>query len=122
MGVEQRGSGVRILAEEGDPNAEVAANLVAELYELVRRGHALHPSDVEHAIRILRTDPGADLGSYFEDTILQTVEGRALAARSAGQRRYVELLRTREIVFGVGPAGTGKTYLAMAVADGSTPG
>ena len=116
MVVEQRGSGVRVVGDDGDTRADLAVRLISELYSLIQRGHALHPSDVEHAIRIVRTDPGADLVSYFEDTILVTVEGRALCARSAGQRKYVEQLRTHDIVFGVGPAGTGKTYLAMAVA------
>ncbi|MEQ1500664.1 MAG: PhoH family protein [Myxococcota bacterium] len=71
---------------------------------------------MEHAIRILRTDPSADLAAYFEDTILVNVDGRPLCPRSAGQRAYVDLLRSHDVVFGVGPAGTGKTYLAMAAA------
>jgi phosphate starvation-inducible protein PhoH and related proteins len=106
---------VRITAEDSG-SAGVAARLLTELYGLIQRGHALTPSDVEHALRIVRTDPGSDLRSYFEDTILVNVDGRPLSARSAGQRRYVDLLRQHHVVFGVGPAGTGKTYLAMAFA------
>jgi phosphate starvation-inducible PhoH-like protein len=123
--VEARGSSVRVGAGESsdrtdtdspDNRVELAARLITELYGLVERGHGLRPTDVEHAIRIMRTDPKAQLVSYFEDTVVMNVDGRSLSPRSAGQRRYVELLRTHEIVFGVGPAGTGKTYLAMAAA------
>src|SRR5690606_25922511 len=60
--------------------------------------------------------PGADLRSYFNDVITQNIEGRPISPRSPGQRAYVHALRNHEITFGVGPAGTGKTYLAMAMA------
>ncbi|MEQ1567219.1 MAG: PhoH family protein [Myxococcota bacterium] len=115
MTLEQRGSGLRVSTD--DPvRSDLAVKLLRDLYALVARGHALHPSDVEGALRIVRGDPQADLASYFEDTLLVTVEGRPVVARSAGQRRYVALLRAHELVFGIGPAGTGKTYLAMAAA------
>jgi phosphate starvation-inducible PhoH-like protein len=123
--VEARGSSIRVVAGEpsdrtetdsAENRADLAARLITELYGLVERGHGLRPADVEHAIRIVRTDPKAQLVSYFEDTVVVNVDGRSLSPRSAGQRRYVELLRTHEIVLGVGPAGTGKTYLAMAAA------
>ncbi len=114
--VEQRGSGVAIDAEDGDVRGEVAARVLSELYALVERGHALHRNDVAHAVRILRSDPSADLAGYFGDAILVTNEGRPITPRSAGQRQYVDSLRNHEVVFGIGPAGTGKTYLAMAVA------
>jgi phosphate starvation-inducible PhoH-like protein len=114
--VEQRGSSIAVGVGPEDPRGDVAERVLRELYALVARGHALHPSDVQHAARILRSDPSADLGAYFEDTILIALDGRPVHARSAGQRRYIEALRDHDVVFGVGPAGTGKTYLAMAVA------
>lgn len=126
VAIEARGNSVRVLLNEGDPlgtptaensqRSELATKLIRELYGLVARGHSLRPTDVEHAIRIVRTDPGADLVAYFEDTVVVNVDGRSLSPRSAGQRRYVEILRSHDVVFGVGPAGTGKTYLAMAAA------
>ncbi|MEZ4239534.1 MAG: PhoH family protein [Myxococcota bacterium] len=106
---------MRITGED-TTRVALAARVLSELYTLVQRGHAIGPTDVEHALRIVRTDPGSDLQSYFEDTIVVNVDGKPLCARSAGQRRYVEQLRSHQLVFGVGPAGTGKTYLAMAVA------
>ncbi len=113
--IEQRGSDVRITAEPGR-DAEAGVKVLVSLYELAERGHELTPADVEHALRIVRSEPDADLASYFEDTIVMNVDGRPVCARSPGQRTYVELLRRHEVVFGIGPAGTGKTYLAMAMA------
>jgi phosphate starvation-inducible PhoH-like protein len=72
--------------------------------------------DVRHSLRILRDDPASDLRSFFADTILTNLDNRPIAPRSAGQRAYVHALRAHDIVFGVGPAGTGKTYMAMAMA------
>jgi phosphate starvation-inducible PhoH-like protein len=86
---------------------------------LVRNGHPLHGADVEHALRIVSRDPDADLNSYFQDSVLVTSSGRSITPRTAGQRDYVDMLRRHEVVFGVGPAGTGKTYLAVAMAAAS---
>jgi len=95
---------------------DAGARVLKSLYGLVERGHALSPVDVEHALRIVRSEPDADLASYFEDTIVVNVDGKPVCARSPGQRGYVDLLRRHEVVFGIGPAGTGKTYLGMAMA------
>lgn len=116
VSVDQRGSALRVVADGDDGRADLAAKVLLQLYRLIERGHGVTPADVEHALRIVRADPQADLQSYFEDTIVVTVEGKPLCARSPGQRQYVQALRTHDIVFGVGPAGTGKTYLAMAAA------
>lgn len=115
--VGQRGSDIMIggsVGPESDP--ELAAVAVNQLYGLVTRGVELRPLDVEHALRILKRDPAADLASFFSQAILIGVDGRPIVPRSAGQQHYVNVLRAYDIVFGVGPAGTGKTYLAMAVA------
>lgn len=112
--VTQRGNQI-LVSGEPLPVARVR-NLLEQLDGLVATGHALHKSDVTHALRILADDPEADLGTFFKETILMGVEGRRITPRSAGQREYLQALRTHDIVFGVGPAGTGKTYMAMAVA------
>lgn len=114
--VEQRGNALIIGAGSSDPRATIATRLLQQLYALVERGHTLHPNDVTHAARIVRGDPDADLEAYFGDTILVNNQGRPISPRSAGQRQYVHALRNHDVVFGVGPAGTGKTYLAMAIA------
>jgi phosphate starvation-inducible PhoH-like protein len=115
VSVEQRGNELRVSSSD-ERRTIVVLRLLEELYGLVRRGHGLSPSDIEHAIRIVRADPTARLHTYFEDSIAVTTDGRPIAPRSAGQRQYLDLLRRHEVVFGLGPAGTGKTYLAMAAA------
>ena len=115
VNIDYRGAEIRV---DGGAEAarELAVRVVRSIYRLVQSGHILEPTDVRHAIGILRSDPRAELGAYFRDTILVGFGGRRISPRSAGQRAYLDLLRSKDIVFGVGPAGTGKTYLAMAVA------
>ena len=114
--VEQRGSAVALGSSSEPGKIDVAERALQQLYTLVANGHALHPSDVVHAVQILTAEPAADLAAYFNDTVLVTPHGRPITARSPGQRAYLRSLRSHDVVFGVGPAGTGKTYLAMAVA------
>jgi len=113
VSISQRGNTLSI---RGDGDHEAAGTVLRELYAIVADGRALHPTDVQHAVRILRSEPDADLHRYFDDTVLVSVTGRPITPRSPGQRTYLEKLRRFEVCFGVGPAGTGKTYLAMAVA------
>jgi phosphate starvation-inducible PhoH-like protein len=115
VAVEQRGNELRVSSVDPE-RTERAVGLLRELHGLVRRGHGLTSADVEHAIRIVRSDPAARLHTYFEDALAVTTDGKPIAPRSAGQRSYVDALRRHEVVFGLGPAGTGKTYLAMAAA------
>ena len=86
------------------------------LGRLAADGRRIHPTDVRDGLRILQQDPGVDLMSYFKDVVVVGVKKRPITARTVNQRRYIEELRRRDIVFGVGPAGTGKTYLAVAMA------
>ncbi|MFT4625840.1 MAG: phosphate starvation-inducible PhoH-like protein [Myxococcota bacterium] len=112
--VAHRGSELRLAGDAR--SVDVASRVMNQLYALVADGHVLHPMDVRHAVGILQDAPDADLRAFFADTILTNLENRPIAPRSAGQRAYVHALRAHDIVFGVGPAGTGKTYLAMAMA------
>ena len=96
--------------------AKYAAAALRQLLRLVRGGMPLRSNDVRQALRILDQEPGADLRGYFQDTVVQTATGRSVVPRTPGQRRYIEALRKYDVVFGVGPAGTGKTYLAVAQA------
>jgi len=119
MGVEitQRGSTVRFEATNGTVDA--AAQVVEQLYTLVERGFPLHTTDVATAIRVLRADPKTDLTDFFSDTIVVGAGNHPVTPRTPGQRRYIHSMRENAIVFGVGPAGTGKTYLAVAFAVAS---
>ena len=97
---------------------ELAVSVLVELEDLLAAGHrdGLDATDLAHAIRLRRQDPHSHLREDFGDTILTSTRGRAITPRSVAQKQYVDAIRTHDIVFAIGPAGTGKTYLAMAMA------
>lgn len=94
---------------------DMAAQLVEELIELARDGHSLDADGVEQAIALLMTASSTD---ERPQEILRS-RGRSIRTQSAGQKAYVEAIQRSTVVFGLGPAGTGKTYLAMAQAVSS---
>ncbi len=96
-----------------------AGKVLGELYELLKSGYPIYPSDVEYAIRIIRGDRNADLKDIFLDTIYVSAHKRVISPKSINQKVYIDAIRAHDIVFGIGPAGTGKTYLAMAMALGA---
>jgi len=101
----------------GAPDAvAVARRLVEQLYGMARGGTPISPEDIGRAAVALRADAGVDLRTVFNDTILVAGRARPIAPKGLAQKRYVDAIRTHDLVFGVGPAGTGKTYLAMALA------
>ena len=109
-----RGSSLSIRGDEG--KAELVRDLMAQLYGLLRSGVRLHPRDMEHAYSLLERKPGSDLKDLFRDTVFSSLTRKSVVAKTLGQREYVESLRSCDMTFAVGPAGTGKTYLAVAVA------
>ncbi|MBI5016482.1 MAG: PhoH family protein [Deltaproteobacteria bacterium] len=109
-----RGSVVQI---QGDAVAAETARLVLEqLYGLLEEGYPLYRADVDHAVRILKANRRAKLREIFLDAAFISSERRVISPKSIAQKAYIEAIRHFDIVFGIGPAGTGKTYLAMAMA------
>jgi phosphate starvation-inducible PhoH-like protein len=109
-----RGNEVTI---EGDVAAvDFARTVLEQLYALATRGQPLSSDDVVRAIRMLRDDHAAPVGAMFGDTILHPRGSRPIVAKGPVQKKYVELVGDNDVVFAVGPAGTGKTYLAVAMA------
>ena len=101
----------------GSPDAIAQARrLVEQLYRMARTGRPIGPEDVGRAAEVLRGDASANLQEVFSDTILVGSHARPIAPKGLAQKRYVDAIRERDIVFAIGPAGTGKTYLAMALA------
>jgi len=100
------------------PHAEqaLAGRVISEIYDLLKHGYPIYPSDVEYAIRIIRGDRNAELKDIFLDTIYVSANKRVISPKSINQKVYIDSIRSHDIVFGIGPAGTGKTYLAMAMA------
>jgi len=106
------------LVVEGDANSTArVARLVEQLGGLITEGHSISDKDVKTAAQLIAEDGAVDLRDHFlKDGQLRTAGKRRIAAKSANQRRYLEAIDRDDIVFGIGPAGTGKTYLAMAQA------
>ena len=99
--IEERGAGER---------------LIRQLLDLIARGVTMKPEELAQTIRLAKSGEADDLQSFLTDTIVMSSRKRPITPRSPNQKRYVDAIRTHDIVFGVGPAGTGKTYLAVAMA------
>jgi len=109
-----RGTDATISGAAAD--VEVTARAVSQLYDIIVSGHPVYPSDIPFALRIVSRHPSADLKEIFLDKILISGERGVIAPRSMVQKDYIEAIRNHDIVFGIGPAGTGKTFLAVAMA------
>ena len=106
-----------VLSISGTPcSVSLVKNLFNQLYEIVRKGYPLYPADIEYAHRILSDDSAADLETIFLDTVFISSKKRIITPKSIAQKLYIDAIRNSDMVFGIGPAGTGKTYLAMAMA------
>ena len=104
----------------GAPDAVAAARKVLEqLYGTIEGGDAVKARDVRQVVRMVSEQPDVDLEKVYEDVLGGVGSRHRITAKNLAQRKYIDLMRTRDVVMSVGPAGTGKTYLAMAVAIAS---
>ena len=112
-----RGNKVQI---EGDEKSVTRVErLFGQLSDMISQGIITHKEDVSSAIRAFSAAPAVSLKEIFRETIPVSSRKRQVAAKNESQRKYIEAIKTHDIVFGIGPAGTGKTYLAMAMAVSS---
>jgi phosphate starvation-inducible PhoH-like protein len=119
----ESGSGVKINARGNSLNitgfrhdVEIVAELLTQLYALIDKGYPVYSSDVAFGMRILESTPNARLDKIFLDKVYVTTQNRIISPKTRNQKIYIDAIRHNDIVFGVGPAGTGKTYLAVAMA------
>ncbi len=105
--------GNRLTIEGEDPDVAQARAVVDELAELVEGGHEIGPGTVDAVIAAL--DQAEDLREVFEDVVWRH-RGKKISPKTVNQKRYVDAMRAHTVTFAIGPAGTGKTYLAMALA------
>ena len=117
LNVRIRTQGHELLVEGDAGSTAKVARLVEQLGGLIDEGHLISDRDVKTAAQLVAEDATVDLRDHFlKDGQIRTAGKRRIAAKSANQRRYLEAIDQYDIVFGIGPAGTGKTYLAMAQA------
>jgi phosphate starvation-inducible PhoH-like protein len=112
--ITQRGAKVDIRGQ--DRSVDLAADVISQLYEVARTGYHLHSVDVDQACRMVSAEPDVRLVELYLDTISVGVGKNRVHPRSPRQRAYLHAIREKDLVFGIGPAGTGKTFLAMAMA------
>ncbi len=93
-----------------------AKSVFSNLIELSRRGNTITAQNVDHALFLSVTGDDHQIVEIDKDIICRTISGRPVKPKTMGQKQYVDAIREKMIVFGIGPAGTGKTYLAMAMA------
>jgi phosphate starvation-inducible PhoH-like protein len=111
--VGSRGGQVVVSGTDGS-RVQQAETLLRELYDLVAGGYPLYLEDVDQATKL--AGQNVPLKEIFGDTVYVSARHRIITPKGLGQKRYIQAIRDNDIVFGIGPAGTGKTYLAMAMA------
>jgi phosphate starvation-inducible PhoH-like protein len=105
--------GNQLTIEGDEQHVDQARTVIDEIVELVEGGHEIGPSTVDAVLGVL--DKGADVREVFDDVVWRH-RGKKIAPKTVNQKRYVDAIRNQTVTFGIGPAGTGKTYLAMALA------
>lgn len=108
--------GNHLTLQGGDWEIELAEKVLNQLYELLNGDYPIYLNDVEYAIRILSSNQSANLKKIFLDKVYIASNKKVITPKSINQKEYIDSIRRFDIVFGIGPAGTGKTYLAMAMA------
>jgi len=116
LGVQIVSRGDELLVE-GDPaQVQKLENIFQQFSELVEGGYQISAGDLRVALRLLRQDPNVSLKDFFVNSVLQPSRSKRVMPRSLHQLSYIKAIEASDIVLGIGPAGTGKTYLAVAMA------
>ena len=114
VSIVNRDEGIKIIGQEHD--IKKAEKVLKELWELSRRGNQIQEQNVDYAIAMSMEEKEDVLLTVDGDLICHTISGKPIKPKTLGQKQYADAIRNNMIVFGMGPAGTGKTYLAMAMA------
>lgn len=112
--INTRGETIQLLGEENE--VQLVASVLRTLQVLIKRGIKISTPDVVSALKMAKSN---DLDAFivmYEEEILKDHHGRAIRIKNIGQKRYIDAVRKRDIIFGIGPAGTGKTFLAVVMA------
>ncbi|MDR3089226.1 MAG: PhoH family protein [Desulfobulbaceae bacterium] len=114
VGIEANGCSLEISG--GRDAVATAKSTLIQLYAMAAKGHPLYSADIAFALHVLQGNPTAKLEKIFLDKVYVTTKNRLITPKTQNQKRYIDAIRDHDIVFGIGPAGTGKTYLAVAMA------
>lgn len=109
-----RENNLKLLGKDAD--VKKAARVFTQLFELSKRGNQITEQNVDYAISLTFEEKESAIVEIDKELICHTISGKPIKPKTLGQKRYVDEIREKMIVFGMGPAGTGKTYLAMAMA------
>jgi phosphate starvation-inducible PhoH-like protein len=109
-----RGQTIRLRGNAAD--VALAERALLEMLEVISSGGTVRDADIPAAVRLLRAHPEVKLRAIYQDVGWNAANGKPIAARGLAQKHYLQAIRDNDMVFGIGPAGTGKTYLAMAMA------
>jgi len=109
-----RGNHISLSGESLD--VDLTEKLLVQLYSLIEKGYPVFSTDIDFALRILTENRSTHLEDIFLDRVFISSKKRIITPKSIAQKQYIDAIRKYDMVFGIGPAGTGKTYLAMAMA------
>ncbi len=113
--IHSRGNTVHLKGE--DVAVDLSRRVLEQLYGLLKERYPVYPNDIDYALRILKENHTADLKKIFLDTVFITSKKRAITPRNQSQKTYIEAIRNYDIVFGIGPAGTGKVKGTTQMAE-----
>ncbi|WP_407676504.1 PhoH family protein [Perspicuibacillus lycopersici] len=109
-----RGESIRISGAE--ENIHSAANVIKSLHQMVKNRIGIGPRDVSLALQMEKKGTIEYFGEFYKEEITRNSKGKPIRVKTLGQREYVQAIKNHDLVFGIGPAGTGKTYLAVVLA------
>lgn len=112
--IHTRGNGLTLCGPEYA--VELASDLLNQFYGLIKKDYKVYSSDFAFGLQVLEASPHSRLEKIFMDKVYITAQNRIISPKTQNQKNYIDAIRSNDIVFGVGPAGTGKTYLAVAMA------
>ncbi|NOX34849.1 MAG: PhoH family protein [Deltaproteobacteria bacterium] len=112
--INTRGNSLLVSGDPSDIN--LAEKLIKEIYKLLENKFSFGEADIDAAINTIKNNNNFNLKDIFSTTVFKTIRNKAITPRNPGQQKYVQAIGKNDILISIGPAGTGKTYLAMAMA------